>query len=128
MSLVELSQLVPELHKLLTVKVKRDQKSGRPKGGDAMPPGETSDSLPEGGAVNVCQVSQEETIGELAQRIVRENLSEMEVRDMAKALIKTASNATSGLSRLSQLRKELRNLNASEKIISATFDPKTTRL
>uniref|UniRef100_U9TK56 Uncharacterized protein n=1 Tax=Rhizophagus irregularis (strain DAOM 181602 / DAOM 197198 / MUCL 43194) TaxID=747089 RepID=U9TK56_RHIID len=104
------------------------QKSGRPKGGDAMPPGETSDSLPEGGAVNVYQVSQEETIRKLVQRIVRENLSEMEVRDMAKALIKTASNATSGLSRLSQLRKELRNLNASEKIISATFDPKTTRL
>jgi hypothetical protein len=97
MSLGELSQLAQELLEFLTDKVKRDQarrrllngynfsrkqasvmvpfqKGGRPKGGDAMPPGETTDTQLEGGAVNVYQVSQEETIGELAQRIVQENL------------------------------------------------------
>ncbi|UZO21096.1 uncharacterized protein OCT59_013499 [Rhizophagus irregularis] len=45
----------------------------------------------------------EETIGKLAQRIVQGNLSEMEVKAKCK-------------------------LNASEKIISATLDPNTTRL
>jgi hypothetical protein len=52
----------------------------------------------------------------------------MKVRDIARVLVETASNATSGVSRLSRLRKELRNLKASEKSISATFDPETTRL
>ncbi|RGB31448.1 hypothetical protein C1646_764046, partial [Rhizophagus diaphanus] len=151
MSLGELSQHAPELLELLTDKVKRDQarqrllngykfsrmqasamvpflKGGRPKDRDAIPPSETTDTLLEGGAVNVYQISQEETIRELAQRIVQENLSEMKVRDIARALVETASNATSGVSRLSRLRKELHNLKASEKSISATFDPETTRL
>ncbi|CAB4402880.1 unnamed protein product [Rhizophagus irregularis] len=51
----------------------------------------------EGGAVNVCQVSQEESIEKLVRRIVQDNLSEME-------------------------------LNASEKITSATLDPNTARV
>jgi ribosomal protein S3AE len=67
-----------------------------------MSPGETTDTQLEGGAVNVYQVSQEEIIRELAQHIVQENLSEMKVRDIARALVNTASNATSGVSRLLQ--------------------------
>ncbi|RGB39165.1 hypothetical protein C1646_812165 [Rhizophagus diaphanus] len=74
----------------------------------------------EGGAVNLCQVSQEETIEELAQRIVQDNLSEMEVKAKCKVLVESASSASSALSRLSRLRRELRKPNAS--------DPNTTRL
>ncbi|RGB21365.1 hypothetical protein C1646_778237 [Rhizophagus diaphanus] len=65
MSLSELSQHVPEMLELLT-----DKKGGQLKGRDIMPPGKTTDTQLEEGAVNVYQVSQEETIRELAQRIV----------------------------------------------------------
>ncbi|CAG8800247.1 23641_t:CDS:2, partial [Dentiscutata erythropus] len=40
----------------------------------------------------------------------------------------TSSDAVVALSRLSRLRRELRPLNASEKIISATLNPEVTRL
>ena len=76
--------------------------------------------------MNVCQVSQEETIEKLAQRIVQGNLSKMEVKAKCKVLVESASSASSALSRLFRLRRELHKLNASEKIISATLDPNTT--
>ncbi|GBC17132.2 hypothetical protein GLOIN_2v1475449 [Rhizophagus irregularis DAOM 181602=DAOM 197198] len=82
----------------------------------------------EGGTVNVCQISQKETIRDLAQRIIRDNLGEAEVKVIAKALAESASNASTGLSRISRLRRELRNLKVSEKIISATLIPDINRL
>ncbi|RGB33938.1 hypothetical protein C1646_668918 [Rhizophagus diaphanus] len=128
MSLGELSQLALKLLKRLTDKVKRDQKGSRSKSEDAMLLGKTTDTQLKEGAVNVYQISQEEIIRELAQHIIQENLSEMKVRDIAKALVNTASNATSGVSHLSQLQKELHNLKVSEKSISATFDSETIHL
>jgi hypothetical protein len=63
----------------------------------------------------------------LRQRIVRDNLSKVEVKAEAKGLAETTPNAGAGSSRLSRLRRELRALSASEKIISATFNPDITR-
>ena len=45
---------------------------------------------------------------------------------IAKALTVTPPNPVATSSRLSRLRRELRKLNAPEKIISATLDDKTT--
>jgi hypothetical protein len=42
-------------------------------------------------------------------------------------LAETTSNTSAGLSRISRLRRKLRGLNASEKIISATLIPEITR-
>ncbi|CAB5358084.1 unnamed protein product [Rhizophagus irregularis] len=44
----------------------------------------------EGGAVNVCQVSQEESIEKLVRRIFQDNLSEMEVKAICKVLVESA--------------------------------------
>src|SRR2546427_4509956 len=78
----------------------------------------------EDGEVNICQVSDsacsEETIKETAQRIVRDNLSERDVKAISRTLVETASGPVAGSNRLSRLRRELENLNAPEKIISAT--------
>ena len=60
----------------------------------------------------------------IAQRIMRDNLSEKEVKAIAKAL--TSPNPITATSRLSRLRRELRKLNAPKKIISATLNEKTT--
>src|ERR1051325_1912162 len=80
----------------------------------------------EAGEVNICQISNiipdGETIESIAQRIVRNNLGEKEVKAIAKAL--TTPNPVTTTSRLSRLRRELRKLNAPEKIISATLDKK----
>ncbi|RGB31354.1 hypothetical protein C1646_764151 [Rhizophagus diaphanus] len=105
MSLKELSQYVPEILELLT--------TGVLKGGL------------EAGEVNICQVSfdntcSDETIKETAQRIVRNKLSERDVKAISRTLIKTAPDPVISLSRLSRLQRELRTLNAPEKIISAT--------
>uniref|UniRef100_U9T2E1 Uncharacterized protein n=1 Tax=Rhizophagus irregularis (strain DAOM 181602 / DAOM 197198 / MUCL 43194) TaxID=747089 RepID=U9T2E1_RHIID len=144
MSIEELSNHAPALDILLTDKVKRDQArrrlkkgynfseeqvftlipkltAGRKKGG-ALPnvpdtPDITQEAEPD--TVNTCQILPKETIRDLAQRIIRDNL--------AKALAESASNASAGLSRISRLRRELRNLKASEKIISATLIPDITR-
>ncbi|PKK58481.1 hypothetical protein RhiirC2_796228 [Rhizophagus irregularis] len=76
-----------------------------------------------GGEVNISQIS-----GVLAQRIVRDNLSERDVKAISRTLVKTVSGPIAGLSCLSRLRRELRTLNASEKIISATKIPDITKL
>ncbi|UZO26792.1 uncharacterized protein OCT59_019005 [Rhizophagus irregularis] len=68
---------------------------------------------------------QEESIKELSQYIVQENLSEMEVKTICRTLVESASSASSASSHLS---RDLRRLNTSEKITSATLDPETTRL
>ncbi|CAG8805080.1 22422_t:CDS:1, partial [Gigaspora rosea] len=82
--------------------------------------------------VNTCQVSNstctEETIKETAQRIVRNKLSERDVKAISRTLIETASDSVVALSHLSRLRRELRTLNVPETIISATFNPEVTRL
>ena len=79
----------------------------------------------------VCQLSDsacsEETIKETAQCIVRDNLSERDVKAISRTLVETASDPVVTLSRLSRLRRELRTLNAPEKIISATKIPEITR-
>ncbi|CAB4427625.1 unnamed protein product [Rhizophagus irregularis] len=151
-SIEELSNYAPALDILLTDKVKRDQArrrlkkgynfseeqvfalipkltAGRKKGG-ALPnvpdtPDITQEAEPD--TVNTCQILPKETIRDLAQRIIRDNLGKAEVKVIAKALAESASNASAGLSRISRLRRELRNLKASEKIISATLIPDITR-
>ncbi|PKK57016.1 hypothetical protein RhiirC2_827007, partial [Rhizophagus irregularis] len=155
MSIEELSRHVPALDILLTDKVKSDQArrrlkkgygfsekqvfalipkqtAGRKMGGETTAvsytpdtPDITQEAEPE--AVNTCQISQKETIRDLAERIIRDNISEKDVKVIAIALSGTASNASAGLSRLTRLRRELKVLGASEKIISATFIPDTTR-
>ncbi|CAB4430326.1 unnamed protein product [Rhizophagus irregularis] len=127
MSIEELSRHAPALDTLLTDKLT----AGRKKGG-AIPnapdtpdtPNITQEAEPD--AVNTCQISPKETIRDLAQRIIRDNISEKDVKVIAKVLAETASNASAGLSRLTRLRRELRALEASEKIVSDTKIPDTT--
>ena len=80
--------------------------------------------------VNICQVSDiipdEETIKSIAQCIVWDNLDEKEIKAIAKALTVTSPNPVTTTSHLNRLWRELRELNASEKIISITFDEKIT--
>ncbi|RIB04485.1 hypothetical protein C2G38_2048410 [Gigaspora rosea] len=64
----------------------------------------------------------------MAQRIVRDKLSERDVKAISRTLIETASDSVVALSRLSRLRRELRTHNVPETIISATFNPEVTRL
>jgi hypothetical protein len=75
----------------------------------------------------VCQISPKETVRDLAQRIIRDNISKKDVKVIAKDLVGTASNDSAGLSRLTRLRRELRALKASEKIVSDTKILDTTR-
>ena len=83
-----------------------------------------------GAEVNICQASnlilQEESIGKLAERIVQENIGEKEVEAIRRALVETATDTVAGSSRISRLRRELRELNAPEKIITAVLDRETT--
>ncbi|CAG8810790.1 36729_t:CDS:2 [Gigaspora margarita] len=69
----------------------------------------------------------EETIKQTAQRIMKDKLSEKDVKAISRTLVETSSDAVVALSRLSRLRRELWPLNASEKIISATLNPEITR-
>nr|CAG8679540.1 387_t:CDS:1 [Entrophospora candida] len=69
---------------------------------------------------------EEETIGDMAQQILRDKLSIRDVRAEAYALALSAKNANAGSSRLTRLRRELRNLNASLEIIEATKFPDIT--
>src|SRR6185436_8073847 len=62
----------------------------------------------------------EETIGDMAQRVLRDKLSIRDIRAEAYALALSASNANAGSSRFSQLRRELKTLGASFDIIEAT--------
>ncbi|CAG8614912.1 24342_t:CDS:2 [Dentiscutata erythropus] len=150
-SLEELSQYAPEILELLTTgvplvdKEKRRQAHNRLQKGYgfskeqafALIPHERigrskSQVIPkEGGDVNICLASdttlEGETIKETAQRIIQDNLSERDVKAISRALVETSSDHVVALSHLSRLRRELRTLNASEKIISATLNPEITR-
>ncbi|PKB92801.1 hypothetical protein RhiirA5_443347 [Rhizophagus irregularis] len=127
-SIEELSNHTPALDILLTDK----QTAGRKKGG-ALPNAPNAPETPditqeaEPDAVNTCQISPKETIRDLAQRIIRDNLGEAEIKVIANTLAKSASNASAGSSRLTRLRREMRALEASEKIVSDTKIPDTTR-
>ena len=81
--------------------------------------------------MNLCQISdlipEGGTVKRIAQRITQDNLSEKDVESIAKALAESASNNSAGSSRISRLRRELRILNAPEKIISATLISEITR-
>ncbi|RHZ81858.1 hypothetical protein Glove_117g523 [Diversispora epigaea] len=68
-----------------------------------------------------------ETIGDMAQQVLRDKLSIRDVRAKAYALALSALNVNAGSSRLSWLRRELRNLNASLEIIEATKFPDITK-
>jgi len=61
--------------------------------------------------VNICQDSDsgcsEETIKEMAQCIVWDNLSERDVKAISSTLVETAFDPVVALSCLSRLRKEL---------------------
>ncbi|PKC01339.1 hypothetical protein RhiirA5_426881 [Rhizophagus irregularis] len=81
--------------------------------------------------VNISLVSENtpegETIKEIAQRIVRDNFSERNVKTISRTLVETASDPIVASSRLSRLQRELRKLNTSEAIISATKISEITR-
>jgi len=68
----------------------------------------------------------QETIGEIAHRFLRDKLSIRDIRAEAYALALSAKNANAGSSRLSRLRRELKNLGASFDIIEATKFPDIT--
>ncbi|UZO02207.1 uncharacterized protein OCT59_020698 [Rhizophagus irregularis] len=124
MSIEELSQYALEMRDLLgDDREKRCQARNRlQKGTD--PRGLEAE-------VNISLVSENapegETIREMAQRIVRDNLSERNVKAISRTLAETASDPIIASSRLSRLRRELRTLNAPEKIISTTKIPEITR-
>ncbi|CAG8752927.1 4482_t:CDS:2 [Dentiscutata erythropus] len=151
-SLEELSQYAPEILKLLTDnKEKRCQarnhlikgygfskeqvfaliplqRIGRCKSQAPVPerPGLKAEE------VNIYQVLDStgsvEAIKEIAQHIIQDKLSEREVKAIFRILEKTSPDAVIALSHLSRFRKELRTLNALEKIISATLNLEVTRL
>ncbi|CAG8832954.1 18498_t:CDS:2, partial [Gigaspora margarita] len=70
---------------------------------------------------------EEETIGDMAQRILRDKLNIRDVRAEAYALALLAKNANAGSSRLSRLRRELKSLGATPEIIKATKFPDITK-
>ena len=67
-----------------------------------------------------------ETIGEMAHRLLRDKLSIRDIRAEAYALALSAKNANAGSSRLSRLRRELKNLGALPTIVEATKFPDFT--
>ncbi|CAG8793750.1 36346_t:CDS:2, partial [Gigaspora margarita] len=68
----------------------------------------------------------EETIGDIAQQILRDKLSIRNIKAEARALANSAPNANADSSRLSRLQRELKNLGASFQIIEATKFPDIT--
>ncbi|RGB23442.1 hypothetical protein C1646_774496 [Rhizophagus diaphanus] len=110
MSLEELSQYAPEILELLTTGVPKVDKEKRRQARDRLQKGykfskEQAYALilheriggPQGrfAEVNICQVSfdntcSDETIKETAQRIVRDNLSERDVKAISRTLVETA--------------------------------------
>ncbi|KAF0532732.1 d5-like helicase-primase: PROVISIONAL [Gigaspora margarita] len=64
--------------------------------------------------------ARQETIGEMAHRLLRDKLSIQNIRAEAYALALSAKNANASSSRLSRLRRELRNLGASPTIVETT--------
>ncbi|CAG8789849.1 8342_t:CDS:2, partial [Gigaspora margarita] len=69
----------------------------------------------------------QETIGEMAHWLLRDKLSIRDIRAKAYALALLAKNANAGSSRLSRLRRELRNLGALPTIVEATKFPDFTK-
>ena len=149
MSLEELRPHGPVLLKLLTDGTKRDKGRWRLRDGYVFSKEQISILIPSQrtgrvksqvisqeeklearAEVNICQVSnlilQEESIGKLAERIVQENIGEKEVKAIRRALVETATDAVAGSSRISRLQRELRDLNAPEKIITAVLNRETT--
>ncbi|UZO28484.1 uncharacterized protein OCT59_022005 [Rhizophagus irregularis] len=105
MSIEKLSKHVLALDILLTDKLTAGQKKG-----GALP--NVPDTLDitqkaEPDTVNTCQILPKETIRDLAQCIIQDNLNEAEVKVIAKALVESAFNASASLSRISRLRREL---------------------
>uniref|UniRef100_U9UTT1 Uncharacterized protein n=1 Tax=Rhizophagus irregularis (strain DAOM 181602 / DAOM 197198 / MUCL 43194) TaxID=747089 RepID=U9UTT1_RHIID len=153
MSIEELSQYAPEMRDLLgDDREKRRQARNRLQKGYKFSKGQAFALIPDQrngryisqvpileelglapseAEVNISLVSENtpegETIKEIAQRIVRDNLSERNVKTISRTLVETASDPIVASSRLSRLRRELRKLNASEVIISATKIPEITR-
>ncbi|RIA99221.1 hypothetical protein C1645_811694 [Glomus cerebriforme] len=103
MSIEELSQYVPEMRNLL-----EDDREKRHQ------------------ARNHLQKGQVPVLKELELE-AEDNLSERDVKAISRTLVETASDSVVALSRLSRLRRELRILNAPEKIISATKILEITR-
>jgi hypothetical protein len=131
MGLEELSQYALEILELLTTGVPKVDKEKRRQARDRLQKGYnfskeqayvliphkrigrsknqvTPKEEKQAGDVNICQVSfdstcSEETIKETAQRIVRNNLSERDVKVISRTLIETASGPIASLSRLSRL-------------------------
>ncbi|CAG8756507.1 16129_t:CDS:1, partial [Cetraspora pellucida] len=77
--------------------------------------------------INICQVSDstcsEETIKKTAQHIIKDKLSERDVKVISKILVKTAQDPVVALFCLFRLQRELRVLNVSKKIVSAILNP-----
>ena len=134
MDVWNLSPYAPKFLQLLTDNRKRNQARRRLRDGFRFSSEQVNVLIPtqKGGRHKVVNVTThipkvpEETIGEIAQRFLRNNLSTNDIRAEARNLGKSASNASAGSSRLSRLRRELRNLNAPREIIEATKIPDIT--
>jgi len=130
MDVSELSKYTSELLKELTDDRKRNQARRRLRDGFKFSEGQVSILIPiqrksQRKDINIVTlgkalVKSEETIKEIAQWILRDKLSEKDVKAEAIKLAKSALNEVAGSSRLSQLRKELRNLNAPYNIVEVT--------
>ncbi|EXX71278.1 hypothetical protein RirG_079950 [Rhizophagus irregularis DAOM 197198w] len=112
MSIEKLSKHVLALDILLTDKVFAlipKLTAGQKKGGALPNVPDTLDitQKAEPDTVNTCQILPKETIRDLAQCIIQDNLNEAEVKVIAKALVESAFNASASLSRISRLRREL---------------------
>ncbi|CAH1768433.1 11756_t:CDS:2, partial [Entrophospora sp. SA101] len=123
-SVADLSQYTSEFLENLTDDRKRNQARRRLRDGFKF----SSEQVPDG-----CQIPDptpqkfEETIGDMAQRILQDKLSIRDVRAEAHALALSAKNPNAGSSRLSRLRRELKNLSAPSEIIDATKFPNITK-
>ncbi|CAG8803696.1 10928_t:CDS:2, partial [Gigaspora rosea] len=102
MSNEELTQHAPPLLELLTDRVKRDKGRRRFK------------------------KDMERQSRRQLSALFRIVLMKKKVDAITKALVETAPNVIAGSLRISRLRRELRKLNAPEKVISATLDRETT--
>ncbi|CAB4420021.1 unnamed protein product [Rhizophagus irregularis] len=123
MSLEELSHSAPGILELLTTGVPKVDKEKRRQARNRLQKGYNYSK--EQALALIPHERVGETIKETAQRIVRDNLSERDVKAISRTLI--GSDPVVTLSRLSRLRRELRALDALEKLISATKHPEITR-
>ncbi|RIB12367.1 hypothetical protein C2G38_2041887 [Gigaspora rosea] len=142
-SLSELSQYTSEFLKNLTDDRKRNQARRRLRDGFKFSSEQVSILIPNqrSGKTKVINLAtsdsyqipyptpqnSEETIGEMAHRIMRDNLSASVVKAEARALANSTPNANAGSSHLSRLRRELKNLSTSFQIIEAMKFPDITK-